>query len=268
MVIVEAPAGPGLSDELTVDSRITVTGAANTTPSPGHVRLFVLGSFALRADEKVIVLPSNVERVLAFLAVRERPQLRSTVAATLWMDSTEGRANANLRTALWKARQAHEGCVTVTGNYLALADGLEVDLKTVVGQAKRLIGGDEELQAADADTSALHGDLLPDWDEDWILFERERLRQLRVHALEALCRRLSRCHRHGEAVDAGQAAVAAEPLRESAQRALIAAHVAEGNVSEARRQYQLYRNLLWDSLGLEPSDALRSLVGQASPGLR
>ena len=69
---------------------------------------------------------------------------------------------------------------------------------------------------SDTSSDSLRGDLLPDWDEDWIQFERERLRQLRVHALEALCRRLSECGRHEEAVDAGQATMAAEPLREAA----------------------------------------------------
>jgi two-component SAPR family response regulator len=106
----------------------------------------------------------------------------------------------------------------------------------------------------------LSGDLLPDWDEEWIQFERERLRQLRVHALEALCHRLSAAGRHAEAIDAGQAAVAAEPLRESAQKTLIAAHLAEGNLCEARRQFGLYRDVLWDSLCLSPSEDLQAML--------
>ena len=59
------------------------------------------------------------------------------------------------------------------------------------------------------------------------------------------------------------AAVAAEPLRESAQRALIRAHLAEGNRSEALRQYRSYESLLRDELGLEPTSDLKALVGLA-----
>ncbi len=99
----------------------------------------------------------------------------------------------------------------------------------------------------------LAGDLLPGWYDDWVIVERERIRQLRLHALEVLCENLSRSGRHAQAVDAGLSAVAEEPLRESAQRALIAAHLREGNVSEAVRQYDRYRKLLGASLGLEPS---------------
>jgi DNA-binding SARP family transcriptional activator len=226
-----------------------------------RMHLSVLRGFQLRSDNAVYTMPANVERVLAFLAVRERPQLRATVASMLWMDTTDERAAANLRTVLWKVRQAPDNWVVVSGSYMGLAPEVRVDLADVIGQAKRLIGMDDALEEADTDAEALNGDLLPEWDEDWILFERERLRQLRVHALEALCTRLSACGRHAEAVDAGQAAVAAEPFRESAQCTLITAHLAEGNRTEARRQYLFYADLLRDNLGFEPSDALRNLVG-------
>jgi DNA-binding SARP family transcriptional activator len=54
--------------------------------------------------------------------------------------------------------------------------------------------------------------------------------------------------------------VAAEPLRESAHRALIGAHLAEGNPGEALRQYQLFRGLLGRELGIEPSPRIRALL--------
>jgi DNA-binding SARP family transcriptional activator len=57
------------------------------------------------------------------------------------------------------------------------------------------------------------------------------------------------------------AAVAAEPLRESAHSALIRLHLAEGNRSEALRQYCRYRRLLRAELGVEPTAALDQLLG-------
>jgi DNA-binding SARP family transcriptional activator len=47
--------------------------------------------------------------------------------------------------------------------------------------------------------------------------------------------------------------VAVEPLRESAHRALIGAHLAEGNRVEALRQLARLRHLLREELGVEPS---------------
>jgi hypothetical protein len=59
----------------------------------------------------------------------------------------------------------------------------------------------------------LRGDLLPGWYDDCVLLERERVRQLHMHALEALAEKLAAAGRYGEAVPAAYAAVVAEPLR-------------------------------------------------------
>jgi DNA-binding SARP family transcriptional activator len=48
-------------------------------------------------------------------------------------------------------------------------------------------------------------------------------------------------------------------LRESAHRALIRVHLAEGNRFEAQRQYDLCRRLLRDRLDIEPSPQLEAL---------
>jgi len=64
-------------------------------------------------------------------------------------------------------------------------------------------------------------------------------------------------------------AVAAEPLRESAQRALITAHLAEGNQGEAIRQYRQFQHHLSVELGVQPSidlqELMRGYVGEPAP---
>ena len=67
-----------------------------------------------------------------------------------------------------------------------------------------------------------------------------------------------------ETIDAGLVAVRAEPLRESAHRVLIKAHLAEGNHGEASRQYSSYRHLMLAELGVEPSPHLRELLPQGA----
>jgi DNA-binding SARP family transcriptional activator len=186
------------------------------------------------------------------------------VASALWLDVTEQRASANLRTALWKMHELRDRVIAVRGNYLSIDPEVDVDFAAAVQGARDLIDApsDGEPLSSTLDTlDLLTGDLLPDWDEDWILFERERLRQLRVHAIEALSTRLRRAGHLAEAVEAGLSAVFADPLRESAHRVLIEAHLAEGNVADARRQFERFRHLLWDSMGIMPSSDLCHLVG-------
>jgi DNA-binding SARP family transcriptional activator len=89
---------------------------------------------------------------------------------------------------------------------------------------------------------------------------------MRLHALEALAGHLAAAGRCGEAAGAATAAVRADPLRESARASLIQVHLAEGNQSEAVREFARYQALLHDDLGLEPTLRLRHLIeGLHSP---
>jgi DNA-binding SARP family transcriptional activator len=223
-------------------------------------QLSLIGGFELRCGGQDVAVSRIGQRLLALLALEARPLQRLWVAGTLWLDATEERAGASLRSALWRLPQPDGSAVVeATATHLRLARDLAVDVHELAGQAQGLDApaapGDRPL-----DPSALSRDLLPDWYEDWVVLERERFRQLRLHALEALCRRLTEAGRFGAAVQAGLAAVAGEPLRESAHRTLIQAHLAEGNPGEAVRQYHLYRRLLAGELAIGPSAAIRELV--------
>jgi DNA-binding SARP family transcriptional activator len=94
--------------------------------------------------------------------------------------------------------------------------------------------------------------------------EQEQYHQLRLYALEAMAKRLTTAGRHGEAVAAALAAVRAEPLRESAHRVLIDAHLAAGNRAAAQHQYEQCRRVLLDELGLEPTKSLRHLLSHTA----
>ncbi|MET7443204.1 bacterial transcriptional activator domain-containing protein, partial [Streptomyces sp. NPDC005568] len=95
------------------------------------------------------------------------------------------------------------------------------------------------------------------------------LRQLRLHALDELAEALTRQGRPALAIEAGWASVRAEPLRESAHRAVVSAHLAEGNVGEAVRHYEEFRRLLEEELGVAPSPRFaRMLPERAGAGRR
>jgi len=221
--------------------------------------LRLLRCFELRRADTPAVVPGNVQRLLAFLALRQGPQHRITVAGTLWMESTDEKAAANLRTAIWRARRIDPELVCSAGAYLQLGDHVQIDFIDIVERARSLVEATDE-QSPKVTIGELAGELLPEWYDEWVLLERERLRQIRLHGLEALCRQLARRGRYSMAIDAGLVAVGAEPLRESAHRALIQAHLAEGNLAEAVRQYDSFASLLCENLGVEPSPALRALV--------
>ena len=233
--------------------------------SAPSARLELMGGFGLRHNGGYVELPWNAQRLLAFLALRRRPLPRVSVGAALWLDGTEERAASNLRTALWRVRAAAGEIIEVSGANMRLVDSVAVDLHELIESSRCLLRGDSAHFSV-ADVDLFGAELLPDWDEEWLQMERERIKQLRMHALEKLCDLLVSLGRFGEAIEAGLAAVEAEPLRESAQRAVIEAHLAEGNQCEAVRRFRQYEDLLNSSLGVGPSTHLRSLVAmQPSP---
>jgi DNA-binding SARP family transcriptional activator len=93
-----------------------------------------------------------------------------------------------------------------------------------------------------------------------VVIERERFRQLRLYALESAAERLVAAGRLGQAIQAALMAVSEEPLRESAQRVLVRAHLARGNRGEAILQYRRYRQALHDELQVAPSPLFEQLI--------
>jgi DNA-binding SARP family transcriptional activator len=210
-------------------------------------------------------LPRCAQRLIAHLSLRGR-STRAAVAGELWPDVPEDHAHGSLRSALWRVQKVVPGLVDVSGGTLELALGVRVDVWEFREWAERTLDPTADVDGAMAPASALAGELLPGWYDDWVVLERERLRQLRLHALEMLADKLASAGRHSEAVQAACAAVRAEPLRESAYRALVRVHLAESNVDEAVRAYCCFRDLLAHELGVAPTEHMEVLMSEA--GLR
>jgi len=204
-------------------------------------------------------LPRAVQRVVAHLCLTGRPP-RSVIAGRLWPDVPEHRAHGSLRSALWRLHKVAPGLIEASGATLSLAPGVHVDVQELGDWARRVRDPSSCLEEVEILDAGLTGDLLPGWYEDWVLLERERLRQLRLHALEQVAGRLAAAGRYAEALQAAYAAVRAEPLRESAHRIVVEVHRAEANVGEALRVYDSFRALLADELGVEPSGLMVGLV--------
>jgi DNA-binding SARP family transcriptional activator len=228
---------------------------------PAGWELLLLRGFELRCRDESIQVAASSQRLLAFLALHRRALNRAFVAGTLWPETPDARAGGNLRTVLWRLHSVAGDVVAVSGVNLALHSDVRVDVRALEDIAHRLLHVAENVDLLAIDPQALSGELLPDLWDAWLVIERERVRQLGLHALEALCRRCLDGGHLANAVLAGMAAVACEPLRESANRLLVEAHLAEGNRSEAIGQWQRYVRLLRDELGFNPSSDLGTSFG-------
>lgn len=230
---------------------------------PSRMRVTLLDGFELLHPSVAVPsaageLPRAVQRLVAHLCLSPRTT-RTATAGHLWPDAPEDHAHGSLRSALWRLNKAAPGLVEASGTCLQLAGDVRVDVRDLSAWSRRVVSVEDPDDVALPDTSLL-GDLLPGWYDDWVLVERERLRQLRLQALEAVADRLLSRGRHGEALQAALAAVTAEPLRESAHRLVVRTHLAQGNVAQAVRAYELFRTMLRDELGVSPSETMSRLV--------
>src|SRR6266545_404812 len=133
------------------------------------------------------------------------------------------------------------GCLLVeaSASHLRLAPSVPVDYHLVTRRARRLLDPSTPFVVDDLDEGSFAGDLLPDWYDDWVVIERGR---------------------HGQAIQAALLAVGEEPLRESAHRILVRAHLAQGNQGEAILHYRRYRKALHQELQVEPSALFDELI--------
>jgi len=222
----------------------------------GAVRL--LGAFELSIAERPVTIPAALQRAVAYLALRGRCG-RSRLAGTLWPEATEIRAMSSLRTGIWRINQVAPGIVSSHHDVLTLADDVEVDVARLVSAARAVLEGTPGVPH-EPTLQYVEGDLLPDWTDEWLTVDRERLRQLRLHVLETLAGRLAAEGLFGMAMEAALAALQADPLRESAHRAVIRIHLAEGNLAEAVQAYRQCRALLARDVGVAPSPETTRLV--------
>jgi SARP family transcriptional regulator, regulator of embCAB operon len=234
-----------------------------------ELMVVLLGGFGLLWGSTLLSVPRASQRLIAFLALHGGMVRRAAVAGTLWPNASERHAYSNLRSALARLQSTARKALAASKFELGLAEGVTVDIRHARALACRLLDPALTPEQSDLGTAAvgiLSAELLPDWYDDWVLLEAEDWRQLRLHALEALAGHLAAAGRWGEAAGAACAAVRADPLRESARATLIQVHLAEGNQSEAVREFARYQALLQVDLGLEPTLRLRHLIdGLRSP---
>ncbi|MFY1636348.1 AfsR/SARP family transcriptional regulator [Solwaraspora sp. WMMB335] len=232
----------------------------------GTVRLLLLGGFRLVQRDDAIAVPRGLQRIVALIGLRPGVT-RTHLAGLLWPDAAEDRALSSLRTGLWRLRQEPNCPVRTAGDTVGLDPLVQVDVDDLVRTAALIRDGGDPQLATEVLTAARH-DLLPGWYDDWVLLERERLRQLRLHMLEQIARCFLDAGHHDEALQAALEAMGAEPLRETPHRLIVQIHLAEGNVYEALHAFYAYRDLVLRELQLEPSAAMSALLSDILAPIR
>lgn len=239
----------------------------------GELRIELLGGFAValggnRVAERAWRL-RKARSLVKLLALEPRHALhREHVCELLWPDRDTASAAGNLRQTLHVARRAIGGLgidaaavLATEGDLITLgaAGGLLVDVLEFERAARAA------LQAPTSDVlrsaAALYGgELLPeDRYEPWTAARREAAREQHLLLIVELARELERSDDVSGAIAALQLAVAADPVHEPAQRALMRLYARSGRRQRALAQYHALRETLRLELADEPDAPTREL---------
>ncbi|MFO7697740.1 MAG: BTAD domain-containing putative transcriptional regulator [Anaerolineae bacterium] len=233
----------------------------------------LLGDFSISLDETPVtdVASPRLQSLLAYLLLhRGAPQSRAHLAYQFWPDTTEAQSRTNLRNVLHHLRRALPDAdafldATVQTLHWRSDTPLTLDVACFEAALARASRPDDPAavrQALEQSIALYRGDLLPSCYDDWILPERERLRQAFQTALKGLIQLLEEEQDYEAAIAAAQRLLQHDPLQEAAYRGLIRLHALNGDRAAALRVYHTCTTVLERELEVEPGAATRAAYEQ------
>ncbi len=232
-----------------------------------QLSLSLLGGFQARLDRgPLLALPAKAQALLAYLAARPgQVHPRDKLAALLWGGTGQVQARRNLRHTLFDIRQAvrslSPGVFVPEAQAIALEPAVvDVDVLTF----ERLVA-EGTAEAFERAVALYRGELLEGLSvdeppfEEWLLPERERLRELALEALARLLAYQSKGQATERAIQTAIRLLALDPLQEPAHRTLMRLYARQGRRSAALKQYQVCVGVLRRELGAEPEPETRRL---------
>lgn len=233
-----------------------------------EIQVQLFGALTLRQNGVGLPLPASADarRLLACMLVQRRPQARLTLLGQLRPELAEEDARRALRQALWQINRVLPNLLSADSEQVWLTDPNSLHIDSVEFEnltRPHLTSGGTWAAAAQSLSRAVtlyQNDLLEGYYDDWVILERERLRELYLQALECLTQALKATLRYEQALQTVLRLASADPLRESAHREIMRLHYYLGNPAAALRQYETCRQALQRELGLEPDSETRQLA--------
>jgi DNA-binding SARP family transcriptional activator len=197
--------------------------------------------------------PRRAAALFAYILLHQRRRIdRQRLAFTLWPDDDEEDARAALRRHLYLVARA----LPPAGSEPWIA----ADARTVgwnpaapavvdVDRFRALSSDDERLAEA---VELYCGDLLAGFDDEWIVDERDRLRQRNIENLERLIGKHRETRDFASAIRFAQELLRLDPWREDAIRHAIELRAALGDRSGALAEFERFARRLRDDLDVEP----------------
>ncbi len=218
----------------------------------------------------------KAEALLAYLACNPRPHPREILATFLWDDRSQKQALSNLRVLISSLRQHLNPFIDITRQTIAIIPHGDIwldvnELEDHLSAASAQKGLDGKLTSATAaqleKAIALYqGDFMAGFFlresqgfDEWAALERERLRRRVIQAFQELIHYCLHTRDYTTGIKYAARLINMEPLHETAYRQMMLLLARSGQRNAAMTQYEAYRQLLADELGVEPTQETTAL---------
>jgi predicted ATPase/DNA-binding SARP family transcriptional activator len=229
----------------------------------------LLGEFVVTFGDKPLrgLAGDRPQSLLAYLLLhRAAPQSRRYLSFLLWPDSTEAQARNNLRNLLFTLRQALPNpdawlaadAATIQWRTDAALRFDVADFQAAIAEARgaaQAPPAGQQIYHLEAAVAAYSGDLLPGCYDDWLLAEREQLRQEYAAALTQLVALWEGKGEYAAALRPAQRLLQVDALNEAAYVQLMRLHALLGDRAAVQRLYQNCVVVLQRELDVEPAPA-------------
>lgn len=212
--------------------------------------------------------------LLGYLALnRERLVSRDVLAELLWPDGNSEAIKNRLNQAVSSLRrQLHapgtETSTVIIGDRRSLGlapDGIDVDVerfRMALGAAARSVGKRDEIRYLREAIDLYKGELLPEFEEPWVVAERLVLAEQYADALEKVITLLTRSGEPDQAIDFARKRLALDPNEVRANLELLELYYRADRMPSVIRHFEDFeRRLLL--LGVPVPDAAKVIEGRA-----
>jgi ABC-type oligopeptide transport system substrate-binding subunit/DNA-binding SARP family transcriptional activator len=252
---------------------------------PTELHITLLGSPGVSLDGRPVTgfVSTKAQALVYYLAATGRSHTRDGLAGLLWSDVPDATARKNLRDVLSNLRRLIGPYLLITRQSACLDPETPVTVDSqrfsaLLASAQRPGSSAapptlEDMASLTEAVDLYQGDFLdgfyvPDAPlfDDWLLIERQHLRQELEGALERLVDGHSARGKYKRAIACAQRWLALDPLREAAHRSLMRLYAWDGDRAAALHQYQACVDVLAEELGVEPGAETVSLYEQIRDG--
>jgi predicted ATPase/DNA-binding SARP family transcriptional activator len=228
------------------------------------LRIYLFGHLRYYLDDqlqKYSVLPKTYPLWAYLLLHGGESMTRTRLAYLLWPDCSETDARANLRRHLHELRRILPAAedtpwLLVDVNTVQWNPAADFWLDVHAFEELSASASPERLAAA---VTLYGGDLLHDLFDDWIFFERERLRNRLLENLSLLIQHHHRSREYAQAIAYAQQLLQLDVMREDIVRELMMCRFEAGDRAGALQEYRRFEQRLREEMEVAPMVETRAL---------